>query len=240
MKAVLPGSPQAIMESKQAPTPAEIPKVKEAVPAPLTDKKAAMIRAANKGQISQEVSAGVRAPKAEMQENKLAGASDKTMMMKSDSVIEKDGGKYTERPALQEAPQVYGVRQESARKQSLEDSSLSASAEKKKAFTAAAPAAQRSTGESPAAVQPCANIVLRVEDLNSAAKKVEEILIGYKARIKSKQLLERRLLMQAEVSGNVWKDVLSKLKEMGQVEEKVMPMDIGQRDITVVIEIEEQ
>lgn len=236
MKAVLPGARQPVMEAKQEPMPAVIPKAKEAAPAPVVEKKAAIIGVANKDQISKEVSSGGSAPKKEMQENKLAGASDKSLTMKSSYAAKKEEKKYTELQERQEAPQRYSARQKSVREQSLEDSSLSGSAKKSKSFNAAAPAAPGSLAASVTAqLQPV--IYVYVADINSTVVEVEKILTKNNARKVTKQLMDSKAILQAELPTKNLKDVLLQLQVIGQVKEKNVPAESDEQDITVMIEI---
>jgi hypothetical protein len=236
MKAVLSGAQQPVMESKQKPTPAEIPKTKATAPVPLAEKKAAVIGAAKKDKISEEVSSGGSVPKMEMQDNKLAGASDKSLTMKSNIAAEKEDKKYTELQAMQEAPQRYTAREENIRERSVEDSSLSGAVKKSKMFKAAAPAKPRSLAASVTA-QLQLGISLYVADINSAVVEVGKILTKHDARKVTKQLIDGKAILQAELPAKNFKDVLSQLRSLGRVEEKNIPAESGELDIAVVIEI---
>ena len=236
MKAVLPEAVQPAIEMQKEQAPAELPKPSKAAPIPLAEEKAAMLGAAKKDQISADVSSGGSAPKMEMQENKLAGTSDKSLAMKSYIAPKKEEKEYTERAAMQEAPQRYPAKQERVKESSLEDSSLSGAAKKSKMFKAAAPAAPRSMAASVAAqLQPVISVY--VNDINSAVVEAEKILTKYKARKVTKQLIDSKAILQAELPVKNLKDVLSQLRAIGRVEEKNMPVDGGDQDIAVVIEI---
>jgi hypothetical protein len=172
----------------------------------------------------------------EMQANKLAGASDKSLAMKSDVAAAKEEKKYTEMQAKQEAPQRYAAQQERVRESSLEDSSLSGAAKKSRMFKAAAPAAPRPMAASVAA-QPQPVISVYVADVNSAVVETEKILTKHSARKVTKQLIDGKAILQAELPSKNLKDVLSQLRAIGRVEEKNIPADGGDQDIAVVIEI---
>jgi hypothetical protein len=240
MKAVLPGAQQPVMEAKQEPTPAEIPKAKKASTAFLTEKKAAVIVAVKKDKISDEVSSGGSVPEMEMQGNKLAGASDKSLAMKSNIAAEKEEKKYIELQAKQEAPQRYAAQQERIRESSVEDSSLSGAAKKSKWFKAAAPAKPRSMAASVIAqLQPNISVYV-VADINSAVVEAENILAKHNARKITKQLMDGKAIMQAKLPAKNLKHVLLQLRVLGKVEEKIMPVESDERDISVVIEIKNQ
>jgi hypothetical protein len=239
MKAVLPIVPQPVMETKQEPIPTEMPKAKKSAPAPLAEKKAVAIGEVKKDKTSEEVSFGGSAPKMGMQENKLAGASDKSLATKSDLAAEKEEKKYSELKVLQEAPPRYSARRENIREQSEEDSSLIGAAQKSKSFKAAAPAAPRPMAASLAAPLQT-TVSVYVADVNSAVVETEKILTKYKAKKVTKQLIDGKAILQAELPAKNLKDVLLQLRNLGRVEEKNMPADIGKQDITVVVEIKNQ
>jgi hypothetical protein len=109
-------------------------------------------------------------------------------------------------------------------------------AKKRESFKMDAPAAPQSMGASAVALPP-ARVLVRVDDLNAALAEVEKVLAQYDAKKVTKQLAEGKALILAEVSGKNWKDILSKLKKIGQVDEKVMPADMGESGLNVLIEI---
>jgi hypothetical protein len=226
MNVVLPGAQQPVMEAKQEPKLAEIPKAKSAALAPLVEKKAEVIGRANKDKISEEISSGGSVPKMEMRENKPADTSDKSLTMKSNIAVGKEEKKYTELPA----------KQESMRERSVEDSSLSGAVKKSKSLKAAAPAAQRSMAAS-VTTELQTGISVYVADVSSAVVEVEKILIKHDARKVTKRLIDGKAILQAELPAKNLKDVLSQLRTIGQVEEKTVPAESGERDINVVIEI---
>ena len=236
MKAVLPEAVQPAIEMQKEQVHDEIPISEKAAPAPLAEEKAAAIGTAYKDEITDEVSSGGRAPKMEMQRNKLASATDKSLTMKSDLAPKKEEKEYAEPKALQESPQRYAAMQEGARESSLEDSSLSGAVQKSKMFKAAAPAAPRFMAAS-VAVQLQPVISVYVADVNSAVVETEKILTKYKARKITKQMMDGKTILQAELPAKYLKDVLSQLRNLGRVEEKNMPADGGDQDIAIVIEI---
>jgi hypothetical protein len=126
-----------------------------------------------------------------------------------------------------------------AQERIAEDRALPAMAEKKEYYKMAAPAAPRSLGVS-AAVLPQARVFVRVDHLNTAASDVEKILAQYDAKKVTKQLAEGEVVVRAEIAGRHWKEVLTKLKGIGPVEEKVTPADPGERVVPVMIEISDR
>lgn len=229
MKAVLPEARQHSMENKQEPIPAEITKSEETAPVPLAGKKAAAIEAVKKDKISAEVfSGGNVSKKMEMRRNKPAMENDKSLTMKSDLAAEK---KQTDLQALPEAPQRYAARQKIEGEQSAEDSSLSGTAKKSIMVKEAAPAAAK------IAAHPQTYISLQVADINGALVDVEKILTKYGVKKVTKQLIDGKSVLQAELPAKNLKDILSQLRSLGKVEEKSMPAESGKPDMAVVIEI---
>jgi len=225
MKAIVPQASQLLMEAQQEP-----------MPAPVVEETSAGIAAAKKDKISDKVSSGGSALKMEMQENRLAGASDKSLALKGDIAAEKEEKKSTERAALQEAPQKYFARQESMQDRSGDDSSLSGAAKKSRMFKAAAPAAPAPMAASIAdQAQPVISVY--VADINSAVVEAEKILTKHNARKVTKRLIAGKAILQAEIPANNLKIILSQLRTLGRVEAKGMPVDGGERDINVIIEI---
>ena len=236
MKAILPPAPQPVMEVQQELAPAEMLKAKKASPAHVAEEKSAVIKAANRKQISVGVSSGESAPKMELQGNMLAGAKDKSPAMKGDIAAEKEVKKYTEMPALQEVPQKYAGRQESMKDRSIEDSSLSGAAKKSKVFKAAAPAAPRQMAASVTdQVQPVISIY--VAHVNSAVLEAENILTKHAVREVTKKLIDGKTILQAEIPAKNLINLLSQLRNLGRVEAKSMPADGGEQDVNLLIEI---
>lgn len=99
-----------------------------------------------------------------------------------------------------------------------------------------APAAARSMAAAPAAPLQAA-VSVHVENLGAALADVEKILAASEGIITSRQRQADRIILQAAVSGAHWKDVVLKLKKLGPVEEKTLPGNNGQANISMAIEI---
>jgi len=112
----------------------------------------------------------------------------------------------------------------------------SAAAKKRDSYPMAAPAAPQSMAAS-APPLPEARVFMRVSDLNAAAAEVEKTLIKYSAKKVTKQSVDDRVFVQAEIIGRDWQEVLTKLKEIGLVKEKVVISDRSEHGIFVLIEI---
>jgi hypothetical protein len=201
MKAVLPGSPQPVTESKQEP-PAETAKAKKVAPVPVAEKKAVTTGAVEKDKMSEEVSSGGSGPKMRVRGNMVAATTDKSLSMKSDFAAAKEEKKYSEPQDLPVAPQRYSAGQESVRERSMEDSSSSGAAKKSKMFKAAAPAAPSSMAAS-VSIQTQASITMLVADVNNATVEAEKILAKYGARKIIKQLLYGKTILKAELSAEI-------------------------------------
>jgi len=117
-----------------------------------------------------------------------------------------------------------------------DDRVLPRAAKKKESYRMVAPAIPPPMAAS-VAQSPQASVFVRVENLNTAAMDAEKILSRYNAKKVTRQSVEGRIIVRAEVSGKDWQEVLAKLKELGWVEEKVMPSDKAHRGMNVLIEI---
>lgn len=234
---ILPGAPKPAMEDQiqQAPAPATMPQDTEGSVSTVPRKKAAVReRAAKDKQAVISPAAGGSMREAEMPE------------IKPDNVQAKDDGRSRELeevkeetpPAVQlEQNKLQAVpSQEADSEKSAKGRALPALEKKKEAYKMAAPSALGSTAAS-IVPKPQARVFVRVDDLNAAAAEVDKILAQHDANKVTKHLAEGRIVMQAEVSGKDWKEVLSQLKGIGSVEEKVKPADVGFHSINVLIEI---
>ncbi|MHB8137311.1 MAG: DUF2275 domain-containing protein [Smithellaceae bacterium] len=233
---ILPGAPKPAMKAQiqQAPAPAPMPQVGEVVLPTVPRKKSAVPEKGVKGKqavISTAIGGSIR--ESEMPE------------IKSDKVQAKDDGrpgafdeaKETSPTVQLEQNKLQSVPLQAAdSEKSAKGRALPAMERKKEADKMAAPSATRSM-PAPAALQTQARIFVQVDDLNDAAAEVDRILAQHNANKVTKHLEEGRIVVRAEVSGKDWKEVLSQLKGIGAVEEKVKPADVGFRSINVVIEI---
>lgn len=117
-------------------------------------------------------------------------------------------------------------------------STLTASVKKRESYKTSTPSARPSMAASVVVAQQAA-ILIQVDNLNVALTDVEKILAQFNAEKVTKQDMEGRMAIRAEISGKHWKNLLSKLKSIGHVEEKDLPSDIDERIIKVVIDITE-
>jgi hypothetical protein len=180
----------------------------------------------------------------------MATASDSERVRKQESAADKkdiqDVNRSSVTPAepqaelqaKQEEPK-KAIALRSMEKESKSEHPSAGFAQKSKLYKAVAP----STPAAPQAMfsvkkeqsQPI--IYLLVQNLNAALTEVEKVFAKYEARIKSRQLMDDKVFIQAEVSGKCWKDMLSELKGIGQLEEKGMPEEGVKGSIAVIIEI---
>lgn len=237
VKQILPGVPPSAIETQKEDTPPVTTETKDTI-APAVPRKKADVReerSEDKKQIVDRAAGGMVQQSAEPS-------------MKPQASFEADAGKAKAvtvkkdevHPAVQAVPEQKSVEAGFAdQEKQAEDRASVGMAKKKGSYKVMAPAAPRSMTASVAPLQQ-AIVWLRVENPAVAEANVEKILAGYDAKNKSGKMLDGRVIVQAEVSGKYWQDILLKLKKMGQLEEKAIPKDIGERDIRVVVEISGQ
>jgi len=86
-------------------------------------------------------------------------------------------------------------------------------------------------------VMPKPSISVHVRDLKTAVEEVEKLLNKYEAKKIIKQIPEVKAIFTAELKVKNIKDFIAQLKTIGKVEERGMPADSAEGDISVVIEI---
>lgn len=234
VKQILPGvRPPAVEVQKEQPLHVPAPTHDMAKPA-APDRKALLREETKRAKEPvKDVKEGSRLAKSAEPETRPQAALEMDAK-KAEGFVGKKDDVY---PAVQAVPEPKSAKAGLADRENNAEDRLSAGmAQKKESYKMAAPAAPRSMTASVAGPQQ-ASISLRVDDLSAAASDVEKILVGYAAIIKSRQVLDRSVILQAGVSGRHWKEFLSKLKALGQVEEKAVPQNIGERDIAIVIEM---
>ena len=81
------------------------------------------------------------------------------------------------------------------------------------------------------------DVAVKVKDVHIAAGKVESLLGQLGGRKITKESLEGRKVLTAELQAQKVKEFLEKLENMGEVKEKDMPLDIQERNIAIRVEI---
>ncbi|OGP91297.1 MAG: hypothetical protein A2031_04775 [Deltaproteobacteria bacterium RBG_19FT_COMBO_43_11] len=80
-------------------------------------------------------------------------------------------------------------------------------------------------------------IIIRVSDIKTVAAQVEKILAEYNAEKVSKQSVDNKVVLSAEIKKEKLKDFIGKLKIIGPIEEQALPADGTEGEISIVIEI---
>jgi hypothetical protein len=235
VKQLLPGATKPAAEMQKEQAPAQMPQTEEKA-APAVSRKKSAVREDQKQdkQAIGGIAAGGATQKTEMPESKIETARE-TNVYRAKGLTESKDEAYPVLQARQNDVQSAKAQMADQEKKT-DDRVLPGPAKKKESFEMTAPAAPRSMAPS-AALSPQARVLVRVEDLNAAAMDVEKILAKYHAKKVTKQSVEGRIIVKAEVSGRDWQEVLTKLKELGWVEEKIMSADIGERGMNVLIEL---
>jgi len=238
---VIPGKKSTVREEA---TPVRMPRVKDRAMQVAPREKSAVGEEATYGKpsdkmdrtIAGNLTAGGRAQKSAVPESKPHVAYE------ADALSEK--GFAGSKDEANEEPQTIGTAAKSAKAQMADqgkkegDRSLSVMAKKRSHYIMAAPAAPQPSVAF-AVIPPQIRVFIRVDNLNAAAPDVEKILVQYDAKKVIKQPVDGGVVIRAEVPGKHWKNVLSKLKKIGQVEEKDVPANISEPSINLMITISE-
>jgi len=235
---ILPGaSPPAMEDQVQqipSPVPESKPQVGDELPSTVPQKKAAVVEKRTKDKDTVIPSGAGR-----LREKEMPGIKSQGIQVKDEAVSKgSDGTEASVPPAPQaEVNQFKSVPESVADSEKSPAGRASPAIERKKnAYKMAAPSAVGSMAPS-AASQPKARVFVRVDDLGAATVEVERILTRHGAAKVTKKMTQGRTIMWAEIFGREWKEILSKLKRIGTVEERSMPGDAGELLIHVSIEI---
>jgi anti-sigma factor RsiW len=235
VKQILPGAAKPVIEMQKEQAPAQMPQAGDMVlsPAAPPEKAAPREKLKQDKQVPVQVAAG-GVQKSEAPASK-PNAAKESGVSRTKGLSESKDKANRALPAKQNESE-RALPQMADQERKAAEHALPALAKKRESFKMDAPAAPQSMGASAVAL-PQARVLVRVDDLNAALAEVEKVLAQYDAKKVTKQLAEGEALIRAEVSGKNWKDIFSKLKRIGQVDEKIMPTDIGERDLNVIIEI---
>jgi hypothetical protein len=227
MKAVmLSSSPAPVMEVSQNQKPVQ----SREAPENLTENVAKEKAAAGKDMrdekaVVQDMSSGFAAPKAEemkkgqSRENVSVGGLDAAKSIKENVVPDIKADKYASAPAAK----------------SVEQSG--AGLERKKASVVSISAMKESRTPRSQSVMPKANIALHVADIDAAAVDAEKLLNKYGSKNIVRQMPEGKVILTAEIKIQNMKDMITKLKTIGQIEERILPAGDSDGNIILVIEI---
>ena len=237
---ILPGALPPAMEDQvqRTPAPAPLPEVtppaSEEVSATVGQKKSPVLEKRKKDKDTVVPSDDRRLREKEMQEMKSEGIQVK------DESTSKGSDKAEEplSPALQDRVNEFKSTPErmSDSERAPAHGASTAMERKKEAYKMAAPSAVGSMAPS-APAQPQARIFLLVDNPGIVAEEVERILTRHGAGKVTKKVIQDRIVIRAEIFGREWKEILSKLKRIGIVEERSSPGDTGELLVPVSIEV---
>jgi len=238
VKDILPGVRQPAREMQNEQAPAPMPQAGDRVLSrPAVGKKADPREDLKKDKaVSDSIAAGRSVQESEVSESK-PGIADEVDGYRVKGLAEsKDEARGGLQVKQNESARPMPMPQMAEQEKKAADRALPTLEKRKESSKMAAPSAPQS-GMASAVAPLQARVLVRVDDPDAAALDVEKILVQSGAKKMTKQQMEREVVIQAEVSGKDWQDVLTEIKKIGQVEEKVMPADIGGRKFNVVIEI---
>ena len=217
-----------------APLPEVTPPASEEVSATVGQKKSPVLEKRKKDKDTVVPSDDRRLREKEMQEMKSEGIQVK------DESTSKGSDKAEEplSPALQDRVNEFKSTPErmSDSERAPAHGASTAMERKKEAYKMAAPSAVGSMAPS-APAQPQARIFLLVDNPGIVAEEVERILTRHGAGKVTKKVIQDRIVIRAEIFGREWKEILSKLKRIGIVEERSSPGDTGELLVPVSIEV---
>jgi hypothetical protein len=98
---------------------------------------------------------------------------------------------------------------------------------------AAAPMVKESAVEKPGSV----DVTVRVREVRIAGREVENFLGQLGARKIKRESREEQEILTAELNARKARQFLEKLKDIGEIKEKGMPLDIPEEDIAIRVEI---
>ncbi len=235
VKQILPSAAKPVIEIQKEQAPAQMPRADDVTlpPAAPPEKATPREKLKQDKQVPVTVARG-GIQKSESLENKPNFANEPDVSRAKGLAESKDEAKGTFLAEKYESARALPRMADQGEKAAKQ--ALPTLAKKKESDRKAAPAAPQSMGAFTVA-RPQARVFVRVADLNAALAEVEKVLAQYDAKKVTKQLAAGEALIVAEVSGKNWKDILSKLKRIGQVDEKVVPADRGESSSNVLITI---
>jgi len=231
VKEILPGIPRPAVEMQTLPAPAPMPQAGDtSAPVVSREKAAARKNVKQDKPVTGSIAAGGREQKSEKPEDRPGADETDAYRVKGLAESKEDARRALQAKQNQFESAGAGLSDQEKK------APASAAAKKRDSYPMAAPAAPQSMAAS-APPLPEARVFMRVSDLNAAAAEVEKTLIKYSAKKVTKQSVDDRVLVQAEIAGRDWQGVLTKLKEIGLVKEKVVISDRSEHGIFVLIEI---
>jgi len=81
------------------------------------------------------------------------------------------------------------------------------------------------------------NVLLKVPDIDIAAKEAEKLLRQYEARIVTRQIMPDKILITAQLKNEKVKDFLTRLNKISPIEESVLPVADTEGNVSIVMEI---
>lgn len=245
-KRMLPGAPRPTAEMRMEQAPSQTPQTDETALPPSVPREKAVSREAFKQDKQEPVPAasGGVVRKSAVPESKSNAVYESEASGLKGLTEKKDEAK--EAPPAKQYESARALPQMADQDKKAAEQAMPVAAKKSESEKTAAPGAprvmgaaaekQRSAAPSVATV-PEAKVWMRVDDPNAAAAEVEKVLARYHAANLNKQPFQGRVVIRAVVSGKEWQNVLAGLDAIGRVKEKIMPADMSESSLNVVIEI---
>lgn len=242
---ILPGAPPPAVETQTQQAPVQMPQAPEtALPSSEPREKAV-----SHEELKQDKQAPVRIAAGSVQKSEApeikANASYDAVASRAKGLSEsKDEAK--EAPPTKQYESARALPQTADQQKKAVEQTMPVTAKKSESEKVTAPGAPRVMGAAAekqrsgalsVATAPEARVLMRVEDPNAAAVEVKKILARYHAANVTKQPSQGRMVIRAILPGKDWQNVLTGLEVIGVVKEKIMPADMSESSVNVVIEI---
>lgn len=226
MKTVMPlSAPAPVMEVQKNKLPEESQKAPETVTTSVTKEKVAADKdARDEKMVMYNMSSGGAASKTEELKKVLPQAKIRAGEIDAAKSIEENvapmkADKYTNAPAAKFVEQSKGE------------------LERKKASVVLVSAMNESRTPQAQSVMPKVNIALHAADIDTAIREADKFLTTYGAKNITRQMLEDKAILTAELKIQNMKDLMAQLKTIGRTEKIIIPAGNPDENITVIIEI---
>lgn len=244
-KGILPGAPPPVVEMQKEQAPAQMPQAGKATLPPSVLREKTALRE----ELKQDKQAPVRADVGSVQKSEApeikANASYDAVASRAKGLAESKDEAKEARPA-KPSGSAPALPQMAEPEKKVAEQTMPAPAKKSEFEKTAAPGAPRAMGAATeaqrsaapsVATAPEVKVFMRVGDPNVAAADVEKVLARYHATKVTKQPSQGRVVIRAVISGKDWQSVFTRLETIGVVKEKIMPADMSEGSLNVVIEI---
>ena len=233
MKVVMPPTlPAQVMETKNGLFSEQTTKLSEADKTVVKEKVYVPGGAQNENIVPQDLPVGSSVVKTRELKESMASGNERSRAMEMDMAKTVKGDASVDRKDT-----YFATLPEKKTEEVKVASPSSVGSERKKEGYALGASMKQREAPSKQIIMPKTFLSLRVANTNASVGEVEKILKKYEAKNIDKQTSNGTVLLTAEIKAHRMNDFVAKLKQIGRVEGKDMPLDSVEGDILVVIEI---